>query len=80
MESLIWVALATLVIIAGLRIVARVRLGRESDVRPLTDEEIRRLEAGGTIELDTPTDYEEVAEAEERFWGESWDEPDGPFY
>jgi hypothetical protein len=47
-------------------------------VRPLTDEEIRRLERGGSIEVDAPTDMSEVAEEEQRFWEERWDEPDEP--
>lgn len=79
MNNLFWIILAALVILAGMRLWSRVKRDTGSGVRPLTDEEIRRLEEGGSIEIDPPTDLDEVAEAEERFWGEGWDEPDEPF-
>jgi hypothetical protein len=50
---------------------------RLADLRPrLTDEDIRLIEQGGRIDADAPVDLEEAAEEEERFWDESWDEPE----
>lgn len=46
--------------------------------RRLTDDDIRRIEAQGRMEAEEPLDLQEAAEEEERFWGESWDEPE-PF-
>lgn len=80
MTNLFWIALAVLAIFAGVRVALRVRRGSGGEVRRLSDEEIRRLEAGGSIEISAPTDLREVAEEEERFWSESWDEPDEPFH
>lgn len=42
----------------------------------LSDADMQRIEAGGRIERDEPLDLEEAAEEEERFWGETWDEPE----
>jgi hypothetical protein len=44
----------------------------------LTDEQIRAIEEGGSLrhDMDEPLDLEEAAEEEERFWDESWDEPE----
>jgi hypothetical protein len=49
-----------------------------SDIRgrPLTDEDIRAIERGDDLLGDEPLDLEEAAEEEERFWDESWDEPE----
>lgn len=44
----------------------------------LTDDAIRRIERGGRVEAEEPLDLREAEEEEERFWGESWDEPE-PF-
>lgn len=79
MNTLFWIAVAALAIIGGLRVWRRVRRARQPEVRPLTDEEIRQLERGGSIEIEPPTDMDEVAEEERRFWEQSWDEPDEPF-
>lgn len=43
---------------------------------PLTDDDIREIEARGRLPREEPLDLEEAAEEEERFWGESWDEPE----
>ena len=40
------------------------------------DAMIRRIESSGTAEVEEPLDLEEAAEEEERFWNESWDEPE----
>lgn len=52
------------------------RLRREVGPKGLSDEQIRRIEEQGVIEIDEPLDKEEIRAEEERFWAESWDEPD----
>ena len=42
----------------------------------LTDDQIRGIESHGRVRAEEPLDLEEAAEEEERFWGESWDEPE----
>jgi hypothetical protein len=50
---------------------------RLSGLQPgLTDEDIRAIEKGGLVGREEPLDLEEAAEEEERFWDESWDEPE----
>ncbi|MFW5947566.1 MAG: hypothetical protein ACOCUW_03650 [Gemmatimonadota bacterium] len=63
---------AVLVVAAGLGV--RRRLRRMDD--GLDDADIRRIEASGRVEIDEPLDLEEAADEEERFWNESWDEPE----
>jgi hypothetical protein len=79
MITLLWIVIALLVIVGGVRAWSRLRDHRDSGVRPLTDEEIRRLERGGSISIEPPMDMSEIAEEEQRFWEEHWDEPDEPF-
>lgn len=62
-----------LVLVAGLSARRRIdRVTREG----LSDEAIRRIESSGRLDVDAPLDLDEAAEEEERFWGESWDEPE----
>lgn len=42
----------------------------------LDDDMIRRIEEQGALEVEDPTDMEEVRLEEERFWNETWDLPD----
>lgn len=49
---------------------------REVKERGLSDGAIRQIEASGRVEMDEPLDLEEAADEEDRFWGESWDEPE----
>lgn len=79
MNNLLWITFAVLAALAGARVWLRIRGARPPLVPTLDDEEIRRLERGGSIRIDTPTDLGEVAAEEERFWEETWDEPDEPF-
>lgn len=44
--------------------------------RLLSDDMIRAIENAGRVEVDEPLDLEEAAEEEDRFWSESWDEPE----
>lgn len=70
----IFVGGAALVVVGWLGY--RERLARIREGTTIDDAMIRRIEAGGRAELDDPLDLEEAAEEEERFWSESWDEPD----
>jgi hypothetical protein len=73
----LWVALAVLVLIAGLRrLLMRRRRRRGSPI--VDDEAIERILAHGTLVTceDEPLDEDEIARAEAEFWEESWDEPD----
>lgn len=59
----------------------RVRFRRHYGAGPrgLTDEMIRQIEQGGTVEWDAdePLDLPRIRAEEERFWRETaWDEPD----
>lgn len=67
---------AVLVAFAALRV--RTDLRRRTS-ESLSDGDIRRIEASGTVERDEPLDLDEIADEEERFWGETWDVPDAPF-
>jgi hypothetical protein len=42
----------------------------------LSDADIRAIEEGGRVAADDPLDLGEAAEEEERFWDETWDEPE----
>ncbi len=69
----IFAAAAGLVFAAWVGYRRRLRRLRE---RELSDAAIRQIEASGRVEVDEPLDLEEASEEEERFWGESWDEPE----
>ena len=42
----------------------------------LTDDQIRHIENAGRVELEEPLDLDAAADEEERFWDESWDQPE----
>lgn len=42
----------------------------------LTDADLRAIETHGRIDADEPLDLDEAAGEEERFWDETWDEPE----
>ncbi len=44
--------------------------------RGLDDAQLRQIEETGRLELDAPLDREEIQAEEERFWEETWDEPE----
>lgn len=69
-----WLFAVGAVLVAAAWFGSRRRLRRLDD--GLDDADIRRIEASGRAELDAPLDLEEAAEEEERFWSESWDEPE----
>ena len=67
--------------VGGAVLVAAAWLGNRRRLRALrtdalSDADIRRIEASGRVEVDEPLDLDEAAEEEERFWNESWDEPE----
>lgn len=67
---------AALLIAGGLLYRRRLRDYRASSPTRLDDDLVRRIEQDGAVELDEPTDPEEVREEEERFWSETWDRPE----
>lgn len=72
---LVWLfAVGAVLVVVGW-IEYRRRLARVRE-RGLSDGDLRQIEASGRIERDEPLDLEEANEEEERFWGESWDEPE----
>jgi hypothetical protein len=43
----------------------------------LTDDDIRRIEEEGSVDVEEePLDLEDIRDEETRFWEESWDEPE----
>lgn len=70
------VGFAVLVAVTG--ILYRRRLGalRRRDGSVLTDDMVRRIEEHGSVEAEEPLNWEEIRAEEERFWEESWDEPE----
>lgn len=64
---------AVLVVVAWVGYRRRLRSIRG---RGLSDGAIRQIEASGRVEMEEPLDLGEAADEEERFWSESWDEPE----
>jgi len=62
-----------LLVLGALRIRHRL-IGRRST--GLTDDMIREIETRGEVEMEEPLDRERIAREEERFWEETWDEPE----
>jgi len=72
-----WAALAALTVAAGWSLYERRR--RLSGRGPVVDDEaIRRILDTGELHVDEdePLDLAEIDAEEERFWSETWDEPD----
>lgn len=82
---MIWIstALAVLAVLAGARYYRRISAARSSwRGRPprIDDAAIRGIIEDGTMPApddDDPLDPEEIARAEEAFWDEPWDRPEG---
>ncbi len=70
-----WLFTIGAVAVAGAWLAYRRRLARMVD-RGLTEADIRTIEASGRVERSEPLDLDEAAEEEERFWSETWDEPE----
>ena len=76
--ALIWGLLAVLAVVGG--VVVRRRLGtslKNAD-SALDDDAVRRIVETGSLTLDEdpPLDMDEIEAEEERFWSETWDEPE----
>ncbi|HUG41874.1 MAG TPA: hypothetical protein VMM12_15400 [Longimicrobiales bacterium] len=69
-----WLLAGAALLVAGAGLAVRRRMDRLRT--GLDDEKIRAIEALGRVELEDPLDLVEAAEEEERFWSESWDEPE----
>lgn len=72
-----WVLAVAAVLVAAAGLGYRRRLARLRG-HGLTEEDIRAIERVGRVHADEPLDLEEAAQEEERFWDETWDEPE-PF-
>ncbi len=82
MITYLFVALAVLVLVTGLLVRRRVREEVDDAPPALDDGSVRRILEEGRLETDEddePLDLDEIRREEERFWDETWDEPDGPF-
>lgn len=67
---------AVLAIAAGLLYRNRLETVVTEDAPVLDDDLIRKIESDGWIELEEPLDLDHIREQEQRFWEESWDEPE----
>lgn len=65
---------AVLVLIGFARL--RRRQAGAADSTGLTDDAVRRIEDSGRIEREDPLDLEEIEREHERFFEETWDEPE----
>lgn len=74
--TLLFLAMALLVVAAGLRALRRSRDAKRDD--GLSDEAIRRIEREGTVRYEPPEelDLEEIRREEDAFWERTWDEPE----
>jgi hypothetical protein len=74
MTSTVLIVLILLVLVAGWR--ARDRLRRMKHGPSISDDMVRDIETRGTVDVEEPLDYDEIAREEQRFFEETWDEPD----
>jgi len=74
----LWLALTALMLGAAVRLHLRRKELTASPLPRVDDAAIHAiLETGElTVDEDEPLDLSEIDESEERFWSESWDEPD----
>ena len=75
---LFWTTITILVMAAALRMYMRRKELFSPDVPVLDENAIQTILEIGEISTDEdePLDLEEIDEEEERFWRESWDEPE----
>lgn len=80
MSSVLWLGLAVLVVAGGAAVRYRTWKAKRRRETELTDDMIRRIEEEGRLETDrrAPLDWEEIRRQEDRFWSETWDEPEDP--
>ncbi len=74
----IYLAIVFLAVVVGWLGRRRLRRHIGADRPRLGDDDVRRILREGRleIELDEPLDPEEIEREEERFWSETWDEPE----
>jgi hypothetical protein len=73
----LWLALSALMIVAAVRVHLRRRELSASGQPRLDDAAIDAIIETGELTVDDePLDLQEIDEREERFWSESWDEPE----
>jgi hypothetical protein len=73
----LWLALTGLMVLAAIRLHVRHKELAASSLPQVDDDAIHEiLETGELTDDDEPLDLHEIGESEERFWSESWDEPD----
>jgi len=74
---LFWALLAALTVAAGWSLYER-RMRRTRERLVLDDDAIRTILDTGELHVDEdePLNLEAIDEEEERFWSETWDEPD----
>lgn len=75
---LFWTFLAVLAVAAGVTLHMRRRELLASSLAKVDDDAIATILERGELYLeeDEPLDQQEIDEEEERFWSESWDEPE----
>lgn len=76
--SYAFLALSVLVVVAGFVVRRRIRDRTRSGSVDVTDEIVRQIEREGRLSTDErePLDRDRIREEEDRFWSETWDEPD----
>lgn len=74
----VFLVLSLLVVAAGLVARWRIRSRTRSRGVDLTDDAVRRIEREGRLETEErePLDRDRIQEEEDRFWSETWDEPE----
>lgn len=74
---LLWLGLSALMVGAAVRLHVRSRDLSASPLPRVDDAAILEiLETGELTVDDEPLDLDEIDESEQRFWSESWDEPE----
>lgn len=76
--TLLWGAMALLVVLAWVKIRSRLEEGSRARSTRVDDDDVRRIVEEGRLHTDedNPLDLEQIEEEERRFWEESWDEPE----
>lgn len=76
--SYMFLGLAAMVVVAGFVVRWRIRERTRSGDLEVTDEVVRQIERKGSVSTDErePLDRDRIREEEDRFWSETWDEPE----
>ncbi len=74
----IWGVLGVLAVVGGAVVRRKLGASLEEAEPALDDDAVRRIVETGrlTLDQDPPLDMDEIEEEEERFWSETWDEPE----